>query len=379
MFAQLTIWSLRRRPWRTLLTAVSVALTVAVLTAFFSVRAEIRRVLALKEAVPYQRLWLKPRNLAAERTQQLPLSLKDKIAAVPGVVKVAYAVFDGTKIPDGGRVGIVGGDVESFRMLSDLWSVSKAEFDTWLNDKTAAFVTPTIAKQYNLKAGSMWEVPYQTGKLSLKIAGVVRPGGMSGPLVGVHYEYLDELGGRKGNVADFYVMLDKKTDFRPVAKAVDEVTASYAQHLITEDTMLQMRGAKRSHVIPNLLGALGLVLLVTTALGIANSTMISVRERRAELATLRVLGVKRRVLALSVVGESLLVCLLAGLLGAALTWWAMKDGVSLNAMFLDNLKINTLGLLGGLAASLFVPLVGSAIAAWLAVRAPLHVALRDVG
>lgn len=378
MYAHLTIWSLRRRPWRTLLTAVSVALTVAVLTAFFSVRAEIGRVLALKESAPYQRLWLKPRNLAAERGQQLPLALKDKIAAVPGVAKVSYAVFGGTILPDGHRVGLLGFDSESDNFFPE-HKPSQAIRDAWLADRTAVFVSALLAKDFNLETGTVWELPYEDKTLTLKVVGVLPASALPGPIVIMHYDYLDEVQGRKGVVTDFYVGVDKKTDHRPVVKGVDEVTASYAQHLITEDTMLQMRGAKRSHVIPNLLGALGLVLLVTTALGIANSTMISVRERRAELATLRVLGVKRRVLAFSVVGESLVVCVLAGLVGAALTWWAMRDGVSLNAMFLDHLKINTLGLLGGLATSLFVPLVGSSIAAWLAVRAPLSVALRDVG
>jgi putative ABC transport system permease protein len=162
-------------------------------------------------------------------------------------------------------------------------------------------------------------------------------------------------------------------------KAVDDLTASYALHLITEDTMLQMRGIKSSHVIPNLLGALGLILLLTTTLGIANSTMISVRERRAELATLRVIGVKPRVLAATIVGESALVCAIGGLIGVAVTWWVLHNGLSLNANFLENLKASTFGMIAGFVVSLVVSVLGSAFAAWLAVRAPLSVALRDVG
>jgi putative ABC transport system permease protein len=377
VYAHITIWSLRRRPWRTLLTAVSVALTVAVLTAFFSVRSEIRRVLALRDAVPYQRLWLKPRNLSAERGQELPLTLKDKLAQVPGVAKVSYAVYGGTQV-DGNRVTLIGYDTDAANFFP-AQNPSPEVRNAWLGERTAALVSASVAKKFNLKPGMTWEIPYDKSSITMKVVGVLDPGASPGPIVVLHYEYLDEVHGRKGVVGDFYIAVDKKADYRPVVKGVDEITASYQQHLITEDTMLQMRGVKQSHVIPNLLGALGLVLLVTTALGIANSTMISVRERRAELATLRVLGVKRRTLALSVVGESLFVCLLAGLAGAALTWWAMRGGVSLNAMYLQSLTINTFGMLAGLATSLFVPLVGSALAAWLAVRAPLHVALRDVG
>ena len=66
------------------------------------------------------------------------------------------------------------------------------------------------------------------------------------------------------------------------------------------------------------------------------------------------------------------------ILGTVALGAAAVGGVA-GALFLQSLKLNTLGLLGGLAKSLLVPLVGSAIAAWLAVRAPLSVALRDVG
>lgn len=379
MYAQLTLWSLRRRPWRRVLTAFSVALTVAVLTAFFSVRSEIQRVLALKESAPYQRLWLKPRNLGGERGLKLPIALKDQLQKVPGVAKVSYASYGRATLADDSVVGLLAFDIDTRFFFPEHEPSTEEGRRMWLEDRSSALVSSEVAKEFHLTPGALFELPYESKKLAVKVAAILPESALPSRAIIMHWEQLDELNGRKGLVTDYYIALDKKTDYRPVVKAVDELTESYALHLITEDTMLQMRGIKSSHVIPNLLGALGLVLLLTTALGIANSSMISVRERRAEIATLRVIGFKTRVIALTIIGDSLLVCTIGGLIGVSITTWVMRDGISLNSMFLERLTVSTFGLVAGFATSVGVSLLGSAFASWRAVSAPLGVALRDVG
>jgi putative ABC transport system permease protein len=379
VYAQLTFWSLRHRPWRRVLTAFSVALTVAVLTAFFSVRFEIRRVMALKESAPYQRLWLKPRNLVGERKLELPIALKDQLQKVPGIAKVSYATYGWASLPDETEVSLLGFDIDSHYFFPENEPTTEQGRQLWRTERSSALVSAELAKQFHLRVGSLLELPYDTTKLTVKVADIVSTSLLPGLAVVMHYEQLDELKGRKGLVTDYYIALEKTTDPRPVIKAVDELTDSYALHLISEDTMLQMRGIKSSHVIPNLLGALGLIMLLTTALGIANSTMISVRERRSEFATFRVIGVRARMISMTIIGDSMLVCAIGGAIGGAATMFAMRNGISLSSMFLQNLKVSTFGLGAAFATTLAVSLVGSAFAAWRAVRAPLSVALRDVG
>jgi len=360
------------------LTAVAVAITVAVLIGFFSVRSEIQRVLSTQDEIQYQRLWIKPQNLRLERSQIYPLALKDKLAAVPGVAKVLYARSMPGKAPDDSWLMLYGASADLIDVDRDLYPVTDAERAAWASERTGVLVSAQLAAKFKLTRGAVWEVKSPKGTVQLKISGIFTRG-VPPAVVAMHYEYVDELNGREGVVNDYRLALAKTTDPRPVIEAVDEVMSRFAVHLVSDDVMLELRGVKKSHVVPNLLGALGLILLITTTMGIANSTVISVRERRAELATLRVLGVKRRVLASTVIGESLLVCVIGGLVGAAITWALMRDGLDLNAVFLSNLKMNTTGLVAGLAASVLVPLLGSTFASWLAVRAPLQVALRDVG
>jgi putative ABC transport system permease protein len=61
-------------------------------------------------------------------------------------------------------------------------------------------------------------------------------------------------------------------------------------------------------------------LLVTMALVIANAISISVRERRAEMAVLKVLGFGPGQIMLLVLGEAVLIGSLSGLVSAGSTW-----------------------------------------------------------
>ncbi len=109
--------------------------------------------------------------------------------------------------------------------------------------------------------------------------------------------------------------------------------------------------------------------LATILLVIANAIAISVRERRLELAVMKVLGFRPYQIMILVLGESLLLGAGAGFLGAALTYaginWAL-GGISFPIGFFDRFFIPNAALwwgpvVGGLAA-----LLGSFFPAWSA-------------
>ena len=64
--------------------------------------------------------------------------------------------------------------------------------------------------------------------------------------------------------------------------------------------------------------------LATLSLVIANAISISVRERRKELAVLKVLGFRPLQILVLVLGESLLLGVLAGFVSGGLTWYAVN-------------------------------------------------------
>lgn len=112
-----------------------------------------------------------------------------------------------------------------------------------------------------------------------------------------------------------------------------------------------------------------LACLTTLSLIIANSISISVRERRLELAVLKVLGFRPIQILFLVLGEAMLLGVGAGLASAALTYAAINwgfGGLSFPMGFFDRFFIPPVALWWGAAVGGAAALVGSFLPAWSA-------------
>jgi putative ABC transport system permease protein len=109
--------------------------------------------------------------------------------------------------------------------------------------------------------------------------------------------------------------------------------------------------------------------LATILLVIANAISISVRERRLELAVLKVLGFRPYQILILVLGESLLLGAGAGFVSAALTYgvinWAI-GGIPFPIGFFSRFMIPTAALWWGPAVGGLAALLGSFLPAWTA-------------
>src|SRR5205823_9665803 len=102
-------------------------------------------------------------------------------------------------------------------------------------------------------------------------------------------------------------------------------------------------------------------LLAVMALVVANSISISVRERRTEMAVLKVLGFRPGQIAALVIGESLLVGGLSGLLAAVGTWSYLNlayGGVPFPIGFISVFPVPSGALAWGLTIGFGVSLLG---------------------
>jgi len=109
--------------------------------------------------------------------------------------------------------------------------------------------------------------------------------------------------------------------------------------------------------------------LATILLVIANAIAISVRERRMELAMLKVLGFRPYQILALVLGESLLLGVGAGLIGAGLTYgvvnWVL-GGISFPLGFFARFMVPPVALWWGPATGGAAALLGSFLPAWSA-------------
>ena len=110
-------------------------------------------------------------------------------------------------------------------------------------------------------------------------------------------------------------------------------------------------------------------ILVTLSLVISNSISISVRERRMEMAVLKVLGFQPRQLLLLVLGEALLIGILAGMASAGATYYFVNHwmgGVKFPIAFIPVFFIPADAFWWGLGIGTFTSLAGSIMPAWAA-------------
>jgi putative ABC transport system permease protein len=113
------------------------------------------------------------------------------------------------------------------------------------------------------------------------------------------------------------------------------------------------------------------VILLTMVLILANAISISVRERRAEMAVLKVLGFSPAQVLTLVLGEALLVGALSGLLAATITYCGINygmGGIPFPIMWMSkaDFKIPPDAFAWGLGVGVLVGFFGSIIPAWSA-------------
>jgi putative ABC transport system permease protein len=109
------------------------------------------------------------------------------------------------------------------------------------------------------------------------------------------------------------------------------------------------------------------VMILTIAVVIANAIGISVRERRTEMAILKVLGFGPNVILILVLGEAILLGALSGFVSSALTYLVVNQvfgGIKFPIGFFPDFRIPTQALWWGPLLGAVPALVGSILPAW---------------
>ncbi len=109
--------------------------------------------------------------------------------------------------------------------------------------------------------------------------------------------------------------------------------------------------------------------LISLCVVSANAIGISVRERRQELAVMKVLGFRPGQIMLLVLGEAMILGLLAGLVGSWGTYFLINDyygGFSLPIAFFGKFFISSSALWWGPVIGMMAGLIGSVVPAWSA-------------
>ena len=120
--------------------------------------------------------------------------------------------------------------------------------------------------------------------------------------------------------------------------------------------------------------------IIGVILGVlANTMAMNARERLGEYAALKTMGFKAHHLAGLIMGESLLLSLVGGLLGLALSFPAVRVFPPEVTQYFPGLEVSRMTMLIGMAVALAVGVLAGIIPAWQAARVKIATALRKVG
>lgn len=375
--------SLRNRR-RSFLTISSLAISLCLL----GVLMALYHALFLSEPKADQALRLITRHKVSI-TMVMPLHYRDKIRNVAGVRDiVTWQWFGGLYKNEAReqRFFFPRFGVEANRMFEVYrnFVIPEDQKQAFLSDRRACVVSRAVAEAQGMKIGDR---VYIKGNifpldLDLTVKGIYEADdGNEG--LWFHMEQIEEglkrLGSNRSFAGTFTILANSLEDVPRIQKAVDEMFANSEAPTRTE--------TEQAFAVSFLafLGNIKLILMsicaavtFTILLVAANTVAMSVRERVREVGVLKTLGFTQPKIMGLLLGESLAIALIGGLLGLLLAQGLCSVLARGLAAFIppDQVTISPPVLLALLGISVLIGLVSSAVPAWNASRTPILDALR---
>ena len=243
----------------------------------------------------------------------LPDAMRNSLAAIPGVRRVAADRYDATVI-NGRLVTLVGADPAS--NLPQL-ALAPPEARAAFTRGEGAVVTRQVATTFGVGIGDQVKLPTPAGPVPLRLLGITDSFSVSpnGTIV-IPYDTANRLLGSAG--ASYEIQLQPGADLRTVRTAVDAATKTIAVpvYALTGDDLIADVLASMEQ-LNSLIGAILLVMVATAGVSVLNTLAASVLARTRELALLHALGATPRELRLAVISEAAATAVIGGAIGLA--------------------------------------------------------------
>jgi len=318
----LAVAGVRRHPLRAALTCFAIALAAALFLGALglhdgyasALETSVERmgyhVLVTAKGCPYETATLVLRG--GDIPMYVDERLVDQLERDPAFDVGTRFLMQGIDAGDGTFTVYLGIDDE-FRKLKPWMTLQQGN---WFSGPEAAeaILGYNVAETLRLTPGDTLTVE-RYGR-SLKVQGVFdRSGSQDDGMIFLPLAFSQQLFDRQGKLTGVGVRLNDLTRIGGFLDRAFEIPSMQAITISQfRGTMLDLLGTARALM---LLGTL--VAVVIAALGVFNSVLVSVTERRQELAVFKVLGASPRQVFAVVASETALLGLLGGLLGAALT------------------------------------------------------------
>ena len=316
------IWrNIRRNKIRSLLTILSVAFSLSLMTVLYGFMAS-------------QETWKNAASLANRVvvmnvqgfSGKVPIAMVDDVRSIEGVkAAVPYSWFGGTLQEEKMPFAQFATDPEQvFQVWPDL-KIPDDQLKVFRENRRGCVVDRRIAEKRGWKIGEriLLKGTFYPVNLDLELVGIFDSAKNTDSLW-FNWTYLDEsLRAMKndagGNAGTIFARIQEAAEIPAVIKAIDDRSAS------SETPTRSQTEAAFAQMFVDMLGnvqvmirLIGLLVVLCLTLVAANSMAMAMRERVTEIAVLKAIGFSRRRVMVLVLGEAFLVSFLGGTLGVGM-------------------------------------------------------------
>jgi putative ABC transport system permease protein len=383
------LWQNLRRHWlRTGLTMASIV--VAVFLVCF-LRTLIVALNAGIEASANNRLWVQS---AVSLFVDLPLSYQPRISSVPGVEETCrFQWFQGTYIEPSNFFAQFGVDAAALEPMYPEMKLVEGSFAAFVANNQGCLAGSATAQRFGWRVGDVIELegtifprPDRT-PWTMRLEGIYDADNpnFDKSMFFFHYEYLQralESGEALGNrgVGTYVVRIAPGADATTVMAGIDELYENGPQRVqTTTEAEFNRQFVSMMGNIPTFLRSIGLGVAFAILLAALNTMLMAGRERTRDFGIMKAIGFRDSTAFGLLLGESLLVCGIAGAIGLALyVGSAPVVATAISRMF-PGYRATPETIATGAALALGVGLLAGIIPAWQAGRLRPVEALRQEG
>lgn len=309
---------------RSILTVISIAASLCLLGMLLT----IYHTFFYTEATPDQALRLITRNRVS-LANPLPLSYQQQIKQTPGVKEVMINQWFGGVYKDErdaanffARFAV---EADKFATVNPEFKLPESERQAFVNDLTGCIVGRKTAVRHNLKPGDRMTIKGNIFPVTLELTvRGVYDGTVDNESLFFHYKYLNEslaaTAGFRDVVGTYLIRMERAEDANAISKMIDDKYRNSTAQTKTETE--QAFGLSFLAFLGNVkLILLSICAAVTfTILLVSGNTMaMAVRERVREVGVLKTLGFTNGMVLWLMVCEAIVISLIGGVVGLALT------------------------------------------------------------
>lgn len=298
----------------------------------------------------------------------MPISLLDRIATIDGVRSISHISFFGGYFRDAkNALPAFATNVDKLAAVYPELNISQAQIDAMRSTRAGVLIGRPLAKKYGWKVGdkipvgtTLWTNLEGRNTWTFDVVGIFDAAPKYaetslGSGFWFNYDYWDEARrSDRHHVHQFIIRIDDPSRATAISSEIDKLfeNSSDETRTQTENAAIQSQFkqlADIDFIANSIVGAVMFTLLFLTA----NTMMQSVSERIPELAVLKTLGFTGGAVCALVLAESLLLCLMAAIVGLLLSAVAVKAvGVALGTGTLPPVVM-----IGGLAIAVALALL----------------------